>query len=258
MKIYTIGTSSGTHPIAGSHHVSTAIEINDSVYFIDAGECCGYSAHLYGVDLLKTRAIFISHPHMDHVGGLGNLLWYVRKMNYYEKRYDFLHDEIKIFAPTQDIFDATMLLLKNTEGNFNTDWDHTFSLVNEKMLYADENITVTAVANHHIPPKDGVAQSYSFIVKAEGKTLVFSGDIRLEDFDAVLPEKCDAFFVETGHHRIEEICVGIKRLGKKVDKLFFTHNGVYVMADKNAAKRDLKLAFGENGYICSDGENYEL
>ena len=75
MKLYVFGSCSGTEPMEGRHHTSVAFEINDRFYWFDAGENCSYTAHLMGVDLLKISDIFISHTHMDHIGGLANLLW---------------------------------------------------------------------------------------------------------------------------------------------------------------------------------------
>ena len=80
-KIHILGSCSGTEPFPGRHHTSLAIELPDSLFFLDAGETCSYTAHLMGLDLLKTRAVFISHCHMDHIGGLPNLLWTKRKLS---------------------------------------------------------------------------------------------------------------------------------------------------------------------------------
>ncbi len=258
MKIYTCGTSAGTQPYAGSHHVCTAVETGNSLYFIDAGECGAYTAKLSGADLLKTRAVFITHPHMDHVGGLGNLLWFVRKMTTLKNSPGFAHDGIKVFVPNKDIYDATMLLLKNTEGDFRCPYTHTCGEVKTGQVYEDENIRLFAKPTSHLSEVEGKPRSYAFIMEAEGKTVVFSGDINLCDFDTVLPGKCDAFFVETGHHQIEDVCDEIKRLGKKINRLFFTHNGGYIMTDKPAAVVRAKNAFGENTDICSDGDVFTL
>lgn len=258
MKIYTCGTSAGTQPYKGSHHVCTAVETGNSLYFIDAGESGAYTAALSGADLLKTRAVFITHPHMDHVGGLGNLLWFVRKMTVLKNSTGFKHDGIKVFVPERDIYDATMLLLKNTEGNFKCPYTHSRGDVKPGLVYEDENISLSAVPTTHLPEVDGKPQSYAFIIKAEGKTVVFSGDINKDDFDSVLPGECDAFFVETGHHQIEDVCDKIKSLNKKINRLFFTHNGGYIMSDKPAAKERAVKAFGENTVVCSDGDVYEI
>ena len=105
MKIHFLGTCAGTEPMPTRKHSSTAFEVNDALYFFDAGEGCSYTAHNMGLDLLKTRAVFISHPHLDHVGGLCNLLWTIRKLRYhYKNKTKF--DRIDINIPTPETFEA--------------------------------------------------------------------------------------------------------------------------------------------------------
>ena len=69
-----LGTCSGTEPFENMHHCSLIITVNGKNYWFDAGENCSFTAHMMGLDLQQVRAVFISHPHMDHIGGLGNLI----------------------------------------------------------------------------------------------------------------------------------------------------------------------------------------
>ena len=80
MKITVLGSCSGTEPFSGCHQTSVAVETGGRVYFIDAGENAGYASYLAGVPQQDTAAIFITHTHMDHTGGLPHLLWNFRKL----------------------------------------------------------------------------------------------------------------------------------------------------------------------------------
>ena len=73
--IIFLGTCSGTEPMPGRHHSSVVFEINGTYYWFDAGESCSHTAYTSGIDVTRIRAIFISHMHIDHVGGLANLIF---------------------------------------------------------------------------------------------------------------------------------------------------------------------------------------
>ena len=263
MKVYTLGTCSGTQPYKGFHHTCLALETDNKLYWFDAGECGAYTAFTHGVDLLKTKAIFITHPHMDHIGGLGNLLWYIRKIGIVNHRDQLKGETIEIFTPCMESVEAVMTLLKNTEGDFKCTYTHSINPIRDGIVYqtyeSGGGFTVRAAhTNHMTKDENGHYRSYSYIVECEGKTVVFSGDIRLEDFEHVLPKKTDALFIETGHHKIEDIATFIKRYNKQVDKLFFVHHGGYIIKDMAGAMRRIDEAFGDKAVICLDGRNYEI
>ena len=108
-KIHILGSCSGTEPFPGRHHTSLAIELPDSLFFLDAGETCSYTAHLMGLDLLKTRAVFISHCHMDHIGGLPNLLWTIRKLSVVKQKLP-VSPVIHTYLPCLDSYEGMMAL----------------------------------------------------------------------------------------------------------------------------------------------------
>ena len=59
-KIHFLGTCSGTEPMPDMHHCSIVMEIGAAIYWFDAGENCSHRAYTTGIDIMKTRALFIS------------------------------------------------------------------------------------------------------------------------------------------------------------------------------------------------------
>jgi len=92
MKLSIFGSCSGTEPFENRHH----------------------TAHLMGLDLLRVSDIFISHPHMNHVGGLANLLWTIRKLSKVKKeqpRYGDLH----VYIPSKKTWDGIFSILEESK-----------------------------------------------------------------------------------------------------------------------------------------------
>ena len=256
MKLHFLGTCAGTEPIPDRNHQSLAIEISGTLYFFDAGACCSRTAHLMGLDLLAVKKVIISHTHMDHVGGLGNLFWDIRKLKRVRKK-DTKFNEIHLYIPNLETWDGFLKVLSNTEGGFDGINVRAF-MVEDGILFSDENMTVTAFHNQHLGvPSDGVWKSFTYLIEVEEKRLVYSGDIKeLSELDSAVGDGCNIMLVETGHHHYMDVCNYMK--GKNIKNLFFTHNGRSILDDPVKALAELQNSFEGNVLICLDRTSFEL
>lgn len=224
-KLTILGTCSGTEPIEGRNHTSLALEVGDRVYFFDAGECCARSAHLAGIDLLQTRAIFLSHTHFDHIGGLAGLFWHTRKLT--SRRKENVKDcDIQLYIPQMESWDAAYQLLRYTESGFKCKFTITANLPKFGKFYEDENLTVSGYPSYHLPDTDGLCRSFSYRVKLPGARIVFSGDIGKQRYDALaetVGEGCDLLLMETGHHNVADVCRFAEE--HNVGELVLIHHG---------------------------------
>jgi len=251
MKLYFLGSCSGTEPMPDRKHESVALEVNDKLYWIDAGEGCSYTAHNMGLDLLKVKHIFISHTHMDHVGGLGNLLWNVRKL-VGRREQQPVYGDLELYIPVKETFDGFMKILYNTEGRFETEYKMNYNSVQNGVLLDDGTVKVTAFANTHLRKYEtDKPLSFSFRIETEGKSLVYSGDVgTYSDLEEVIGNGCDAIIVETGHFGVEVACNYFK--SKNIGKIFFNHHGREILNYLEESLKKVKNTFGENGKICYD------
>jgi len=250
MLLHIFGTCSGTEPYPGRHHCAFAIEHNKRLYWFDAGEGCAYTAHVMGVDLLRLRKVVISHPHIDHVGGLANLLWTVRKLIKVQKRLP--GHRIELLLPDLRIWDGVSFL--SGMGSEIAVREYA-----DGLLYDDDGFRVTALHNRHLLHMPGQPwRSFGFLIECEGRRVVYSGDTKgMEDF-APLMDGCDLLLMETGHHHPPEVARELLARGMFPGKLAYIHHGRDILDRYDEQVRALEGIVPGRYIILEDATTLEI
>lgn len=257
-KLHIFGTCSGTEPMPGRHHCSFAIEHNGKLYWFDAGENCAYTAYLMGLDLQKIHSIFISHPHMDHVGGLGNLMWTLRKLDVLN-HFNMAGQTINLFMPNRETWPAVLTILRNAESAFKVSFTINEQRVHDGILLDEDGVTVEAMHNLHLPQlEDGSWRSFSYRIRVGGRTIVFSGDVVKYTEIAPLYEGADVVIVETGHHRPVKVCAEFNEMGCAPKSMLFIHHGRSILEEGDAAIEEARPIYPGRMIVTSDGDTYDL
>lgn len=185
MKITFIGSSHGV-PEPNRKCTSIMIEVGENVYFIDMGTPAIDALRTRGISIDAVKGIFITHMHGDHTNGL---IQFVDLITWYFKTPDpAIH--LPIMDAAKVIDDWLEVTLNGTEKKID------YREVKEGPLFDDGAIKVTAIATQHC------LKSYAYLVEAEGKAVLFTGDLRNPgvDFPSVAMEKpLDLLVCESAH-----------------------------------------------------------
>ena len=249
MKLYFLGTCAGTEPMKDRKHASFALECGETLYWFDAGEGCSYTGHNMGLDLLKVRKIILSHTHYDHIGGLPNLLMNIRKLKSVRKVEAI--PPIDIYTPNRSVWETILELIHYKECTFKDRYPLITHDVADGHLFDDGTVRVTALHNNHVMPVDEKWMSYSFLIEAEGKRLVYSGDVKAyEELDPLIGSGCDGIIIETGHHKIDDVYFFTK--DRNVGRIFFFHNGREILYDTKGCEKRVSELFRGRAVITYD------
>ena len=245
MKITFLGTSHGV-PAADRYCSATLIEINGSHYLIDAGAPAADLLLRRGVNLDTLKGVFTTHLHGDHAFGVIQLAslcsWF------------FKTTDLDIYLTEQRGIDVVSELISAFDGKLE---DRVrLKLMTEETVWQDENLRITPLPTQHLAGANRPA--YSYLVEAEGKKILFSGDLSYhlakEDFPAyALQNEVDLMICEMAHFGPEHLGPYLEKCRAK--ELLFNH--VFPL-HKLEAIAELDMKYGYPIHAVEDGEEIEL
>lgn len=220
-KVTIIGSASGM-PVATRAHASFVLELEEGWCLFDVGEGCASSLLRCGLDHRKIFVAFITHMHPDHCIGLPMLL---QMMHLSGRELPFtVYLPAEAVAATREYLNALYVFPEKLP------FELRLEAIRPNPIYRSDNLVVSAYQNRHLEGyrqltaeshPDNHLECYSFVILAEGKRLVYSGDVagpaELRD---VLSEP-DLLITECMHISPEELMALLAEKG--VSKVVLTH-----------------------------------
>ncbi|EQB12183.1 MBL fold metallo-hydrolase [Sphingobium lactosutens] len=183
-QFITLGTMGGPVPDGQRSQPANAIVRGDRVYLVDAGDGAVEQLGRAGIPLNRVRALFISHLHVDHVGGVSAILGL---RNQTEAR-----EVLTIYGPpgTQEMVAGLVAALQPSAkagyGIVGRPWAPPESLVKVVELADGQTIgvddfTVRVAQNTHydFPPgsaEDKAFKSYAYRFDMPDRSIAYTGD----------------------------------------------------------------------------------
>lgn len=214
MKLHFYGTSDGI-PTKTRVCSCTILEVADRLYAIDAGAPLIEKLTADGKKASDLKAIFTTHTHNDHTNGIYH---YISLLSWYYQDHSL---PVHITEPT--LGEAFKKLYLACDGAELTDRVK-FVTVDKDFVYDDGFIKVSFIPTAHLAWQN--RPSYSILVEAEGKRILFSGDfsnsLKKQDVPTeVLKTPLDAFVCELAHFSFDELAPYLKDC--KAKKIYFNH-----------------------------------
>ena len=249
-----LGTGPG-NVVAGRFQSSILLEVGGKRVLLDAGEPCSTQLLDLGFRLPDLDAIWITHAHADHVGGLPLLI-----------QASWLHGRSQplplgvpkhLAGPLRAWLDTILLSSEVTRYPLEI-----FSWQSGKALVMD-TVEVSPFPTTHL---DGFrkmtgndqVESFLFEITAAERRFVYSGDLGApSDLKAVLQEPLDLLICELSHFTAEEL-VGALR-GARIGTLCLTH----VSTDFDERRGEIQMLIErepgiDSVYLPDDGERIDF
>ena len=193
MKITFLGTSHGV-PEPDRRCSCAMLEVSGNYYFIDMGTQAMEDIVRRNINVNDIKAVFLTHTHGDHTDGIIN---FVDLVNWY-----YRDAKPAVFFPNAAMISAlsTWIQVSNASNAPLRD-GLDLRAVQKGELYDDGILKVTAIPTLHC------TDSYAYYIEAEGKKILFTGDLAHpdKDFPEIAFEKeLDLIVCEAAHFLCED------------------------------------------------------
>lgn len=174
MELTFLGTSHGK-PEKDRYHTCTLLTVQGKHYLIDAGAPVFDLFERNGLQFSDIAGCFITHSHIDHIAGLPVLASSLSSpRRYFDVGFPVLVPDIEHYLAMFEFWSGKRELFGRLD----------FKQYGDGSIFADERIRVTAIPTGHYPG------SHAFLIEAEGKRILFTGDLLkdLSDYPTEITE----------------------------------------------------------------------
>lgn len=266
MRITFLGTSHGNHTYC-RYNSSTLLQVGDRDYLIDCGEPVAGTLVRSGIGFSQLQALFVTHLHSDHVGGLAALTNMLPKLGGRD-------GEVYFYLPEEGLQTIAAYLKTLYLSPEERQPRMLLQPVRPGLVHEDEALRVTAVLNAHLAgavdqiklgPQPNGGQSFSYLMEAEGKRIAFSGDLcgalrghALDHLLGALAEQpLDLLVMEMTHFQPQDILPVVAQMPVGGLALYHLHDPWH-----GAGEADLKRLCDEYlpfpYTVAHDGDSLEL
>ncbi len=245
--------SAGGFPTKKRHHTtSIGLWRGRKLYLFDAGAGIAQQFAVMDIDPDATRAIFLTHTHADHVGGLAPLVQSLLLNGRTNALPVYVPDAS--LAGIRDYLYLTYLYPLR-------DFDLDLHAVGEGFTYREDGIEIAAVPSRHLVAGEASrreigarpeTQAFSYRIRADGKTIYLSGDIAEPTEAAEGAVGADIAVIEIAHFEPAELGAAVSGSGLK--RLVVSH----VLASLEPTEDEIAGQIAAAGYegdivVAQDG-----
>jgi len=221
LTLTIFGSAAGYPTRRRPHTTAVGLWRGDGLYLFDAGAGIAHQFAAHDIDADATRAIFLTHTHADHVGGLAPLIQSIEL----KKR----TQPLPLYVPDRS-WDGIRDYLHLVYLRPLKDFDLQLHPITAGIAYEEADLTVTAVPSYHLLPSEGrrrelgartESQAFSYVIAAGEQRIYLSGDIDTPDEAAKHGAGADVAVVEIAHFEPEAL--GEVLTGSGISRLVVTH-----------------------------------